>query len=194
MKQSGSKNRLCSECAGTDNIVSIFLGDTSVNSNGLCYDATKECGTQGSPVFWNDNVFFGPRCQPVKQISLGGAPVALGYVTATTQGGVIDSKDCLTSNYVFLYPGAQMAISQYKSGTQPGAILWALDNSKYVDNQSGTFAPPVLWAYDASNIAGSALFHANAGTGTGYAVKFAVPTVANGHVYVGNANQLVVFH
>jgi hypothetical protein len=178
---------------GTDNVVSTFLGDTSVNPNGLCYDTTQECGTQGSPVFWNKNIYFGPRCQPVKQIALqattGTYNVKLGYVSATTQGGQTSTACHSPTTPVFPYPGAQMAISQYRNGSQPAAILWALDNSQYAHAPP---LPPVLYAYDASNIAAAALFSANAGTGG--AVKFAVPTVANGRVYVGNSNQLVVFH
>jgi len=171
---------------GNDNIVSFFNGDTTVNANGMCYDTATECGTQGSPVFWNNNIFFGPRCQPIKQIALAGSPVALGYVTATTQGGVVDQMGCKSPNPVFHYPGAQMAVSQYKTG---GAILRALDNSKYA--HSPPF-PAVLYAYDANNIAAAPLFSATVGSGG--AVKFAVPTVANGHVYVGGIGQLVVFH
>jgi hypothetical protein len=53
---------------------------------------------------------------------------------------------------------------------------------------------PTLYAYDLSNIAGTPLFSGAAGTGSATAVKFVIPTVANGHVYVGNSNQLVVFH
>ncbi len=86
---------------------------------------------------------------------------------------------------MFSYPGASLAISQYTGG----AILWVLDNSQY--NQ---LKPPTLYAYDASNIAASPLFSGAAGTGTGSAIKFTIPTVVNGHVYVGNASQLVVFH
>ncbi len=138
-------------------------------------------------MFWNNNIFFGPRCEPIKQIALQSATgtynVKLGYVTATTQGGEANTG-CENTNPVFPYPGAQMSVSQYKTGA---AILWALDNSKYA-----TPLPPVLYAYDASNIAAAPLFSANAGTGG--AVKFAVPTIANGHLYVGNSDQLVVFH
>jgi hypothetical protein len=55
-------------------------------------------------------------------------------------------------------------------------ILWIVDTSVQ------------LHAYDASNLADE-LYHASIGS----YVKFSTPTIANGKVYVGTTNSLVVF-
>jgi hypothetical protein len=85
--------------------------------------------------------------------------------------------------------GASPAISS--NGSTAG-IVWALDTSGYV-----TSSPAVLHAYDATNLANE-LYVSPSSTGgpasaAGPAVKFAVPTVANGKVYIGTLNELSVF-
>jgi hypothetical protein len=69
--------------------------------------------------------------------------------------------------------------------------VWALDYSSYCTKGSKSCGPAVLYAYNATNL-GSTLWKSSTGTGlggisnsAGNAVKFTVPTVANGHVYVG---------
>jgi hypothetical protein len=63
-------------------------------------------------------------------------------------------------------------------------ILWVIDK--------GTSA---LYAYDATNLANKLYDTMQAGTRDtlGTAVKFSVPTIANGRVYVGTASKLVVY-
>ncbi len=65
-------------------------------------------------------------------------------------------------------------------------MVWGIETTNYCTNQSHGCGPAVLHAYDASNLA-SELWNSgqNAGDAAGNAVKFTVPTVANGKVYVG---------
>jgi hypothetical protein len=138
-------------------------------------------------VAWNNNVYFGTRCQAIKQYALA-QTTWLTFTTATTTGGNVNPKCVGSSGDVFGPPGPQLSVSQYSGG----AVLWALDSNTFCDSKNPN--PPVLYAFDTANLAGNYLFRANAGTTGTCAVKFSVPTVVNGHVYVGNGSQLVVFH
>jgi len=87
------------------------------------------------------------------------------------------------SAHSYRWPGATPSVSA--SGTQNG-LVWALDNSSYCTEQSTSCGPAVLHAYDATDLA-TELWNSstNPQDAAGYAVKFTVPTVANGRVYVG---------
>jgi len=88
-----------------------------------------------------------------------------------------------SSSNTFGFPGSTPAISA--TGTQNG-IVWALNTSAYCTNQSKSCGPAVLYAYTALNVA-SELWDSSeeSADAAGNAVKFAVPTIANGKVYVG---------
>jgi hypothetical protein len=82
----------------------------------------------------------------------------------------------------FGFPGSSPSVSS--SGTSNG-IVWALDTSEYCTTRSPGCGAAVLHAYDATNVAhelwNSTLVAEDA---AGNAVKFVVPTIANGKVYV----------
>ena len=66
--------------------------------------------------------------------------------------------------------------------------MWTLDIGAY---PSG---PAILNAYDALNVATQLYSSPSNGAGAaGNAVKFTIPTVANGKVYVGTQGRLDVF-
>src|SRR6516225_2509880 len=92
---------------------------------------------------------------------------------------------------VIKFPGATPTISA--NGTS-NAVLWVLDASAFSD--AGPGGPAVLYAYDANDVSASFLYSSNQNgkrDNPGGAIKFAVPTVANGKVYVGAEGQLSVY-
>ena len=87
--------------------------------------------------------------------------------------------------------GSSPSISA-SSATENG-IVWAIDTAKYGQNSPPAGTPPpqggpaVLHAYDATNL-GTELWNSGQNASrdkAGNAVKFTVPTVANGKVYIG---------
>lgn len=91
-----------------------------------------------------------------------------------------------TGSDIFGFPGATPVISA--QGPTNG-IVWVLNTTNNNSlNGSGTSGPAQLFAYDAGTL--TKLF---SGPTSGNAVKFCVPTVANGRVYVGTQTELDVF-
>jgi hypothetical protein len=91
-----------------------------------------------------------------------------------------------TGSDTFGFPGATPAISAQGS---TNGVVWVLNTTNNNSmNGSGTSGPAQLFAYDASSL--TKLF---SGPTSGNAVKFSVPTVANGKVYVGTQTELDVF-
>jgi len=106
-----------------------------------------------------------------------------------------DAKPTTKSTENYGYPGPTPVISA--AGANNG-IVWTLDNNTNGTGDAETglpspIGPAILRAYDATNLAttlySSARLPADAG---GTAVKFQVPVVANGHVYVAGG-QLTVY-
>ena len=128
----------------------------------------------GTPAFWQNNIYFQAVRDVLKAFALSGGLLS---TTPTSEGTT-----------VFGYPGGFPAVSA--NGSTDG-IVWVLDNSA-----SATHGPAILHAYDANNVA-SELWNssqaANLRDQAGSAVKFTVPTITNGRVYVGTQNEITVF-
>jgi len=100
--------------------------------------------------------------------------------------GRLSASAVARSANTFGFPGTSPSISS-DAGVRP--IVWALDVSGYNDGD-----PAVLHAYRASDL--TEIYNsAQAGSRdtAGAGVKFTVPTVANGKVYVGTQTELDVY-
>ena len=128
-------------------------------------------GIFATGAFWNNNYYIAPVGTSLEAFSFDSATNL--FITGATS----------ISATSYGFPGATPSVSA--SGNSNG-IVWALDNSQYCTSQSPGCGPAVLHAYNAANLSNE-LWNSGmaAGDAAGRAVKFTVPTVANGKVYVG---------
>src|SRR5262249_19525897 len=126
----------------------------------------------GAGAFWNDTLYLagGGYSNPVQAFAFD-TTMNLFTSTPTSQ-----------STATTFFPGASPSVSAAGSGN---GILWVLDNSQFCTTGSSGCGPAVLHAFDATNLAKELWKSSQAsGDAAGNAVKFTVPTVANGKVYV----------
>jgi len=124
----------------------------------------------GTPTYFNKTIFY-----------LGAGDVLKAF---TITNAYIFPTPVSQSSTVFGFPGATPCVSA--NGTKD-AIVWVL--------QANGDTTAVLRAYNATNVA-QELYNSGPGGGRddpSVGMKFSVPTVANGKVYVGAAYQLSVF-
>ena len=143
---------------------------------------TVKTGTQqndnvfSTPTFWNGSLYFHCSQDVVKQY----------YWYPNT--GLISTSPISQGTVVYGGHGANTSISA--NGTND-AILWDIDTS---NAQSG--GPAILHAYNATNLAHELYNSTQAGGGrdtAGAAVKFTVPTIVDGRVYIGTATEVDVY-
>jgi hypothetical protein len=130
-------------------------------------------GIWGSPAYWNGNLYIGEERNRTKMYSLA--------------NGVLSTSPTSVTPETYSYPGPSPSISA--NGNTNG-ILWTIQADSY--SMGGA---SILHAYDATNLANE-LYSSSQIPGrdsAGKAVKFAVPTIANGKVYVGSGRQLNVY-
>jgi Bacterial Ig-like domain (group 2) len=132
-----------------------------------------------TPAYWNNTVYI-----------WGSNDVLKAY---TLTNGLLGRSPRSSSNNSFGFPGATPSISA--NGNTNG-IVWVIDST----TQFGSGAPPpnpaVLHAYDATNVANEIWNSSeppNDPDTAGKAVKFAVPTIANGKVYIGTSGEVDVY-
>jgi hypothetical protein len=127
-------------------------------------------GIFSTPAYWNGNLYYVGNGDVIKQY--------------TWSNGLIAPTPVASGVSPYTFPGATPAVSA--NGTA-NAIIWTIERTSA--NQA------ILHAYDATNVANE-LYNSvqnDARDDAGLAVKFTVPTVANGKVYIGTIYQLEVY-
>ena len=163
----------------SDNVVQFLtLPNTSGCAPGYCVMA--------APAYWNGTVYIAVNSGPLMAL-----PLAAGLLPPGTATGTAVAASRSATN--FNYPSPTPVIS---ASSATNGIAWVLDNNANgTDNGSMPKGPAVLRAYDATNLAtmlfSSSTLAADAIAGT--AVKFTLPVVANGHVYVAGGQALTVY-
>jgi len=126
-------------------------------------------GIWSTPAYFNGTVYYGSVSGTLKAFAIASAKLG-----ATPQS---------QSTAQFTYPGTAPSVSA--NGTANG-IVWAHENS-------GT---AVLHAYDAANLAHE-IYNSNQAAGNrdqfGAGNKYITPMIADGKVFVGTPNSVVVF-
>jgi hypothetical protein len=138
-----------------------------------------------TPVFWNGTIYYHCNDNVIE---------AFSWNANTTQISTSPTSKGLAK---FQQHGATASLSA--NGAING-IIWDIDNSGYdpcgclpVAAQS---TPSVLHAYDATNLANE-LYNSSQASGgrdtAGLALKFTVPTIANGRVFVPTQTELDIY-
>ena len=143
-----------------------IIEETATNTVGSIFDG---------PAYWNNTVYF-----------LG---VNHGLTSIPVTNGLPDFTHISAGSPFLDFPGAGISISS--NGVTAGTgIAWAISAAAY-----NTPGPALLLAYDATNVLTVLYTSAQNATrdAAGNAVKFAVPTVANGKVYVGTSTEVDVY-
>jgi hypothetical protein len=165
-----NNSHYCSGCPNDPEIIEESVsGTVGSNPNGMFNIAA----------YWNNTLYFWGAGDVLKSIPItNGLPDFTHITGSTPQIG---------------FPGAGVSVSS--NGTTAGsAIAWAINGTQYGSPGPGP-GPSVLYAYDATNI--PAMLYSSDQNATrdaaGNAAKFAIPTVANGKVYVGTSTEVDVY-
>lgn len=131
-------------------------------------------GVFGSPAYWNGHVYIGAVNSPLESFTLAAGQLTLNSQTSTN----------------FSFPGVTPVVSAKGNSA---AIVWTAEVGNNDAFDVGD--PAILHAYDANNVATELYNSTMAGsrdTAPG-AVKFTIPTIANGKVYMAGRDGIAVY-
>jgi hypothetical protein len=136
-----------------------------------------------SPVYWNGSIYYHSNGDVVK---------AYSWAAGAEAGQQLSTQPTSVGTAVFNKHGATPSLS---SNGDASGILWDIDNSLYNSTDPTASGPLVLHAYDATNVATELYNSSQAGTRDtgGLSLKFTVPTIANGRVFVPAGNELDIY-
>ena len=134
-----------------------------------------------TPVYWNGSLYY--HCDnDVLQ--------AYSWNSAT---GLLSTQPTSSGANLFGMHGATASLSA--NGTTNG-IVWEIDNSNYDFTTPLSSPPSILHAYNATNVA-TELYNSTQAPSNrdqaGAALKFTVPTIADGQVFVGTSSELDIY-
>jgi hypothetical protein len=168
-----SMGHFCVSCTTTDtNVVQSFM----VSTGFFC-----------TPAFWQNALYFAGSVQGAHNGD------QLKRLLFNPSSGQFNPSPVSQSAFTFNFPGATPSISS--QGSLNG-IVWAIDASHSNPNLPFQAGPAVLFAYDATDLSKKLWDSSQAGGNrdqAGGAVKFMVPTVANGKVYISTRTELDVY-
>ena len=154
-----------------------YAGPSAPRNTNILQDITNalksDSGLWSTPAYWNENVYMWAENDSLKMFPL--------------TNGALSNRATAESSTTSLFPGASPVVSS--NGTQNG-IVWALETDRYKSNGSS-----ILFAFNATNVS-QELYSSNQNASrddAGPAVKFAVPVITNGKVYVGAGGQVDVY-
>ena len=147
--------------------------DTTSNSNAVQEISGQNGKLWSTPAYWNGNVYVGGTGVHMKQYRLS--------------NGLLSTSPVASSTPSFSFPGPSPVVSS--NGTTNG-IMWAIRADAFQSK-----GPAVLYAFDATNIA-TQLYGTDQNSArdfAGPAVKFTVPLVVDGKVFVGAQGEVDVY-
>jgi hypothetical protein len=133
-----------------------------------------------TPLFWNNLIYLAAGNGKLKVFPMAG-------------GSLIPTPLASQSPETLGPQGATLVLSSNGSND---AIIWLIDTSGALTTPPSPNTPAILRAFDANNLSNEIYNSAAAPADrdrAGLAVKFTVPTVANGKVYVGTQTELDVY-
>jgi hypothetical protein len=149
------------------------LGKFQEGSDSQIVQSIKVKDAYGAAAYWNGHLFFTDRSDATRDFAI--------------ENGLLAEKG---ETERMSSPGATPIVSA--DGTKD-AILWVLSTKEW--NEAHMDRPAVLHAYDASDITHELYNSEQMGDRdrADMTVRFAIPTIADGHVFIGARGRLHVY-